>query len=150
IHVGALLVAALVLPLRVSELAGPPSSEHPILWLLAVLMLSIGAPFAVLSATAPLEQAWYARVFREEGGPEPYVLYAASNLGSLIALLAYPAIFEPTTTLQGQRLGWSLGYLGFVILMGILAWRVSRAAFDAPRSEEHTSELQSRENLVCR
>jgi SAM-dependent methyltransferase len=132
IHAGALLVAALVLPLRVSELAGPPSSEHPILWLLAVLMLSIGAPFAVLSATAPLVQAWYARVFREEGGPEPYVLYAASNLGSLIALLAYPAIFEPTTTLQGQRLGWSLGYLGFVILMGILAWRVSRAAFDAP------------------
>lgn len=132
IHAGALLVAALVLPLRVSELAGPPSSDHPILWLLAVLAISIGAPFAVLSATAPLVQAWHARVFRAEGGPEPYVLYAASNLGSLIALLAYPVLIEPTTTLQGQRVGWSLGYLAFALLMGALAWRVSRSVPEAP------------------
>lgn len=132
IHAGALLVAALALPLRVSELAGPPSSEHPSLWLLAVLGLSIGAPFAVLSATAPLVQAWHARVFRAEGGPEPYVLYAASNLGSLIALLAYPIVVEPTTTLQGQRYGWSLGYLAFALLMGALAWRAARHAKDGP------------------
>ncbi|MFC3078066.1 spermidine synthase [Phenylobacterium terrae] len=132
IHAAALLVAALALPLRVSELAGPPSSEHPSLWLLAVLALSIGAPFAVLSATAPLVQAWHARVFRAQGGPEPYVLYAASNLGSLIALLAYPLIIEPTTTVQGQRYGWSLGYVAFALLMSALAFRAGRSAAEAP------------------
>eukprot|EP01041_Mallomonas_annulata_P025647 gene25646-46736_t len=54
VHCAALVMAAIALPLRVNELAGPPSSDHPNLWLLAVLTLSIGAPFAILSATAPL------------------------------------------------------------------------------------------------
>jgi SAM-dependent methyltransferase len=126
VHGAALLIAALVLPLRVSEWAGAPSSEHPNLWLLAVLTLSIGAPFAVLSATAPLVQAWYARTIGAAEGKEPYVLYAASNLGSLIALLAYPLAIEPTLSLLDQRYGWSLGYGAFVLVIGALALAVSR------------------------
>jgi hypothetical protein len=85
VHIAVLVLAAIALPLRVNALAGPPSSEHPNLWLLAVLGLSIGAPFAVLSATAPLVQAWHARTTGAAEGKEPYVLYAASNLGSLLA-----------------------------------------------------------------
>src|SRR6478672_1237497 len=77
VHGAAMLAAAVALPLRVNEIIGPPSSNHPALWLLAVLAVSIGAPFAVLSATAPLVQAWHARVFGEGEGKEPYVLYAA-------------------------------------------------------------------------
>ncbi|MFZ5721803.1 MAG: spermidine synthase [Pseudomonadota bacterium] len=125
-HVAALIVAAVALPLRVNGLAGPPSSDHPNLWLLAVLTLSIGAPFAVLSATAPLVQAWHARTVGVIEGKEPYVLYAASNLGSLIALLAYPLIVEPAFPLMGQRLGWSAGYGLFVLVIGTLAFAVSR------------------------
>ncbi len=127
VHCAALAIAALVLPLRVHELAGPPSSEHPNLWLLSVLTLSIGAPFAVLSATAPLVQAWHARTIGATEGKEPYVLYAASNLGSLIALLAYPLIVEPAFTLVGQRYGWSGGYGLFVLLIASLGFAVSRA-----------------------
>lgn len=126
-HVAALVVAAIALPLRVSELVGPPSSDYPNLWLLAVLAVSIGAPFAVLSATAPLVQAWHARTIGATEGKEPYVLYAASNLGSLIALLAYPIVVEPLTSLVGQRYGWSGGYALFVLLIGSLAIAVSRA-----------------------
>jgi len=125
-HVIALIVAAVALPLRVNGLAGPPSSEHPNLWLLAVLGLSIGAPFAVLSATAPLVQAWHARTIGATEGKEPYVLYAASNLGSLIALLAYPLLVEPLTSLAGQRYGWSGAYGLFVLIIGSLAIAVSR------------------------
>ncbi len=130
VHVAVLALAALVLPLSVTGLLGEPSSTQPNLWLVGVLTLSIGAPFAVLSATAPLVQAWHARVFHAETGKEPYVLYAASNLGSLISLLAYPVLIEPLTTLHDQRLGWSLGYGAFVLIIGYLALRIARSSGD--------------------
>lgn len=123
VHGAVLLVAALTLPLRIPAIVGEPSSDRPILWLLAALALSVGAPFAALSATAPLVQAWYARTV----GREPYSLYAASNLGSLVALLAYPLLVEPLLTLQAQRWGWSLLYLAFGLLMIGLGRRAGRA-----------------------
>src|SRR5471032_3167010 len=127
VHGAALLLATVALPLRINELIGPPSSNHPTIWLLGVLAVSIGAPFAVLSATAPLVQAWHARTFGEGEGKEPYVLYAASNLGSLLALLAYPLIVEPGLTLHAQRFGWSGGYAAFILLIAGLAIAVIRA-----------------------
>ncbi|MDO8295975.1 MAG: fused MFS/spermidine synthase [Caulobacter sp.] len=129
VHIAALVIAGLTLfPLSISTLAGEPSSNHPALWLLAVLTLSIGLPFAILSATAPLVQAWHARVFRGEGAGEPYSLYAASNLGSLLALLAYPVVMEPLQTLQAQRWTWSGGYWAFVLILAALAMLVWKRA----------------------
>lgn len=130
VHIVALGLAGLTLPLRISGLLGEPSSTTPTLWLLGVLALSIGLPFAILSATAPLVQAWYAKT-RGQDGTEPYALYAASNLGSLLALLAYPILMEPLMTLQAQRWTWSGGYLAFVLILASLAllvWRSSAAA----------------------
>ncbi len=148
VHLGVLAVSALVLPLRISGVAGPPSSDMPALWLLAVLVLSIGAPFAALSATAPLVQAWHARVFRGERG-EPYVLYAASNLGSLVALLAYPVLIEPLATLQGQRFGWSAGYLLFGLVMVWLAMTALRRDQPLPQTVEAPREKTGwRERLI--
>jgi SAM-dependent methyltransferase len=126
VHLGVLLVAASLLPLRISGLFGDPTSTAPVLWLLAVLAVSIGAPFAALSATAPLVQAWHAKVHGRGGGPEPWALYAASNLGSLLALLAYPLIVEPTLALQAQRWGWSGAYGLFILLMAVLAFNIRR------------------------
>ena len=129
VHIAALVVSGLTLfPLSISSLMGEPSSNHPALWLVGVLALSIGLPFAVLSATAPLVQAWHARVIGGEGGKEPYSLYAASNLGSLLALLAYPIALEPLMTLLGQRWLWSGGFWAFVLILAALAllvWRRS-------------------------
>ncbi len=126
VHIAALALAVLALPLRVTTLLGPASNDHPALWLLGVLAISIGAPFAVLSATAPLVQAWFARVYRGEGAPQPYPLYAASNLGSLLALLAYPTLVEPFSTLAHQRMGWSALYICFAILLSVVALRAAR------------------------
>ena len=93
VHGGVMIAAALVLPLHVSDMLGAPNANAPVTWLLSVLTLSIGLPFAALSATAPLVQSWYARVRAgKPDGADPYVLYAASNLGSLLALLAYPIL----------------------------------------------------------
>ena len=102
-HLVALVLAAIVLPLRITTLMGEPRPDLPALWLVGALALSIGLPFAILSATAPLIQAWRARAVND--GKEPYALYAASNLGSLIALLAYPILIEPVLTLGVQRYG---------------------------------------------
>ncbi|MBB5745605.1 fused MFS/spermidine synthase [Brevundimonas variabilis] len=127
VHLGLLLAAAFFLPLTISGLFGDPDPNAPIGWLLATLALSVGAPFAVLSATAPLLQAWYARVRAGHAdGENPYVLYAASNLGSFLALLAYPLLIEPLMSLSGQRVGWSAGYgvfVALVILLAALVWR---------------------------
>ncbi|CAN5395500.1 fused MFS/spermidine synthase [soil metagenome] len=127
VHLALLLVAALFLPLKINGLLGDPNPSAPIGWLLATLALSVGAPFGVLSATAPLLQAWYARVrVGHADGQNPYVLYAASNLGSFLALLAYPIVIEPLMSLSGQRAGWSGGYAAFmlmVVALAIVIWR---------------------------
>ena len=136
VHLGVLLLAAaLALPLRVTGFFGDPPPGAPALWLVAVLAVSIGAPFAALSATAPLVQAWHARAVRHEGARAPWGLYAASNLGSLIALVAYPVLIEPNVTLRTQTLGWSVGYGAFVAVAAILGtavWRSVGSGQDAP------------------
>ena len=140
IHLGLLSAAALFLPLQITGVLGEPASSAPNVWLLATLALSVGAPFSILSATAPLLQAWYARVRADHAdGQNPYVLYAASNLGSFLALLAYPALLEPLMSLSVQRTSWTGGYGLFVILVMALAaliWRrrVQNAPEPAPLS----------------
>jgi len=115
IHGVALIAAFFVLPVQVTDLVGPPSSDHPAIWLLGVLTLSVGAPFAIASATAPLLQAWYARTGRADAH-DPYYLYAASNLGSFGGLLAYPILIEPLLGAQAQSAAWSGAY-GVVALL---------------------------------
>src|SRR5690606_24813989 len=121
-HLALLAAAAVFLPLSITETLGDPDPAAPIGWLLGALLLSVGAPFAILSATAPLLQAWYARarVGRPDGA-NPYVLYAASNLGSFLALLAYPVLIEPLASLSGQRIGWTVGYGVFAAMIVVLA-----------------------------
>lgn len=109
VHVAVLAAAWFVLPVHVSDALGAPSSEHPALWLVGVLTLSVGAPFAAASATAPLLQSWYARTGRADAN-DPYYLYAASNLGSFIGLLAYPVLIEPFFGARAQSIGWTAGY----------------------------------------
>jgi len=127
VHLALLALAALFLPLKINGLLGDPDPTAPIGWLLATLVLSVGAPFAVLSATAPLLQAWFARVRAGHAdGKNPYVLYAASNLGSFLALLAYPVVIEPLMTLSGQRAAWTGGYALFMLLvvgLAALTWK---------------------------
>lgn len=129
VHLTLLTAAALFLPLSITQALGDPDSSAPVGWLLGALALSVGAPFAVLSATAPLLQAWYARARAgRPDGANPYVLYAASNLGSFLALLAYPVVIEPLASLSGQRLGWTAGYAVFVVMLAGLAFIMPRAA----------------------
>jgi protein-L-isoaspartate O-methyltransferase len=90
----------------------PTDSESPTAAVLAVLAMAVGAPYLALATTAPLLQAWYARL-----GRDPYPLYAASNLGSFAGLLSYPFLVEPALALNAQRGMWIVGFGGVALLV---------------------------------
>jgi len=118
VHVLLLVCVALVLPLGIAAGFERPPESGVTAWLVALFVLSIGLPFVVLAATAPLLQNW----FIATGHPQaknPYVLYAASNLGSFAALLAYPFLIEPFFALRTQSAMWAYGFamLAFGICM---------------------------------
>ena len=129
IHAALLVAAGLIaLPMSISGLFGTPDPAHPILWLAGTFMVSIAPPFAVISATAPLIQSWYAKTGRPDAD-DPYHLYAASNAGSLLGLAAYPLLMEPLATLSQQSGLWASGYALLACLLiacGVLAFRSNR------------------------
>ncbi|HUB80149.1 MAG TPA: fused MFS/spermidine synthase [Bryobacteraceae bacterium] len=118
---GVLLVASLaVLPVYPSQHFKPTTPTDPTWGILAVLGLTVGLPYFLLSSTGPLLQAWYAR---EHKGALPYRLYSLSNAGSMFALLSYPVLFEPRLTTHEQAGTWSIAYAVFALLCGFMAFR---------------------------
>jgi hypothetical protein len=117
VHLGLALVALLALPIGLPEGWREPPPGEPYFWQLGIFTVAVGLPFVAVAANAPLLQAWFAR----SGHPharDPYFLYAASNLGSLLALLGYPFVLEPAlglTTLSGY---WTLLYGLLVVALG--------------------------------
>lgn len=122
VQCGLALLPALigVLPLALPRGWTPPSTTNPIPWVLAALAAAVGAPFFVLSASGPMMQRWFA-VSGHDRSNDPYFLYAASNAGSLIGLLAYPLLLAPLLHLRSQSRLWSAGYIGFAGLTMVLA-----------------------------
>ncbi len=116
IHTVVILVSFLALPVALPENTAPPTDSNPTLWLLWTLFPAIGLPFFVVSTTAPLVQKWFANMGHHTSH-DPYYLYAASNTGSLIALLSYPFLLEPTIGLANQKVYWSIGYLMLCLLI---------------------------------
>jgi hypothetical protein len=117
LHLALLAACMVVLPLALPGGWTPPESGNVIPWLVGVLSVSLGPPFLVLSATAPLLQRWIASI--EPPVKNPYVLYAASNAGSFLGLLAFPLLLEPAFTLGEQSRLWTAGYV--VALVAIAA-----------------------------
>lgn len=118
VHLLLVAAAGLTLPLAVAKGWGDPPDTFAALWLLGLFTVSIGLPFFALSANNPLLQAWFARSGHPDG-VDPYFFYAASNIGSFLALLSYPALLEPTLTLRSQTLLWTVGFwLLFALIAG--------------------------------
>ena len=115
-----LALTFLSLPITVAAGWEPSNQGMPVWWLAALLTVSLGAPFFMLSSGAPLLQRW----FSESGHPaaaNPYFLYAASNLGSMVALLSYPFLLEPRLRLAQQSQLWTATYVVLVVLIGLCA-----------------------------
>ena len=109
LHMGVLALALLVLPIAVPAGFTPPVQGSPVPGLLGLLAVTVGLPFFVVAASAPLLQRWLAGV-DHPAAADPYFLYAASNLGSILGLLAYPLALEPSMRLAEQGWVWSAGY----------------------------------------
>lgn len=116
-HLLLLFLPLINLPLNIQAEADP---HAPLLQIISILLIHVALPFFILSTTAVVAQYWHARSFLGEHF-EPYPLYAASNAGSLIALLGYTFLAEPLTGLKSQSLIWSWGYVLYMLLV-ILVW----------------------------
>src|SRR5882757_6599175 len=99
VHLVLLVIALLTLPLSIANGWGEPPTSGYAFWLLGLFTVSIGLPFFALAANNPLLQAWFVRT-GHPNGPDPYFLYASSNIGSFLALLSYPVLLEPMFTLR--------------------------------------------------
>jgi hypothetical protein len=116
VHLVVLIAAFLTLPLSISAGWNEPPSTGYAFWLLGLFAVSIGLPFFALAANNPMLQAWFVRTGHPDG-PDPYFLYASSNIGSFLALLSYPFALEPMFTLHTQNRIWAAGYGLLIVLI---------------------------------
>ena len=131
IHVAILLATLLALPILPSEAWKPTGAEEPTMHLLMLLGASVGAPYLLLSSTSPLLHDWFGRLSPRRS---PYQLFAVSNAGSLLALLAYPFVVEPLVGVDGQAAAWAWGYGVFVAGMAWIAWTAT-VSVEAPQPD---------------
>jgi hypothetical protein len=128
VHTTLLLVSLALLPIIPSEALKPVDGSDPTVRILGLLALTIGLPYLMLSTTGPLVQAWFARRY---AGRQVYRLYALSNVASMGALIAYPPLIEPLSSVRVQSWAWSAGYAAFAVLAALAAWAAVRGPSSA-------------------
>ncbi len=131
-HLPLLLIVAVSLPFALPGGGGAVGEANPALKLLKALLLMVGPSFFAVSAGAPVLQRWFAST-SDPDAKDPYFLYSASNLGSMVALLAYPLLVEPQLRLKDQALLWAGGYGLLFLCMSVCALIVLRSP--APTAE---------------
>jgi len=124
VHIALLAVSLALLPIVVRESFKPGGEEDAALSILWLLAATIGLPYFLLSATGPLLQRWIAHRYPEK---TVYRLFALSNLGSLLGLLAFPFLIEPFAPSATQARAWSAAYAVFALACAITAWQAQRA-----------------------
>jgi hypothetical protein len=127
IHLAVSALAFLSLPIAIPAGWQAPPLQDPYVWQLGLFAVAIGLPFVAVSANAPLLQAWFARTGHKDSA-DPYFLYAASNVGSLLALLGYPFLFEPALGLKALAVWWTAGFVVLVVAIGACFLVVRKAA----------------------
>jgi hypothetical protein len=123
VHLFLAAATLLALPIAPSPAWKPMDGQAPALHILGLLLVSIGAPYFILSSTSPLLQSWFSRT---RPGVSPYRLYSLSNFGSLLAILMYPFLVEPAFSLSRQVTIWSWSYAAFVLMCALLSLEVLR------------------------
>lgn len=126
LHLPLMAAGLLTLPFATRVAVGAEGEQMPVLRLLGQLALMVGLTFFVVSAGAPLIQRWFADT-GDKHAHDPYFLYSASNLGSMVALIAYPVLIEPRLRLSQQAALWAGGYVALIVMMAVCAFALSRS-----------------------
>jgi len=124
VHIVLLAASLLFLPIIAREAFKPAGEEDAALSILWLLAVTIGLPYFLLSSTGPLLQRWIAHRYPEK---TVYRLFALSNFGSLLGLLAFPFLIEPFAPSVTQAHAWSAAYAVFVLACATTAWQAQRA-----------------------
>ena len=125
IHLVLLGSVFVLLPVRLEAGSAADAAREPVSALLWLLAAGLGLPFFAVAATAPLLQRWFSHT-RHADAKDPYFLYSASNLGSMLALVAYPVAIEPLLGVAQQTRVWAYGYALLAALIAVCAlamWR---------------------------
>lgn len=136
LHIALLGMSVLFLPITPKPSWKPVSPGDPTLQILLLLLVNVGMPYFLLSATGPLLQRWF---HLSQPGASPYRLYALSNAGSFLALLSYPFAVEPYLKLGGQVAMWSVTYGAFLLVCAWCAMRIHSVPAPAPAAPEETA-----------
>ncbi len=120
-----LLLPIVLLPVAVPAGWHPPVDASPAVWTLVALTVMVGAPFFMLSTAGPTLQRWFSATTHPRAA-DPYFLYAAGNVGSLLALIGYPLLLEPALSLTDQSRLWAGLYVLFVVSCAGCAWLLRR------------------------
>lgn len=139
VHGSLLLISCLLLPIYPSAAWKPSEAGDPTLRILLLLAATIGLPYFLLSSTSPLLQVWYVR---RTGNQVPYRLFALSNFGSMLALLSFPFVIEPTLASRMQAYTWSGLFVLFAALCAYAAWK-SQQSIATPAAELLAEETQA-------
>lgn len=135
LHLGVMMMALFFLPVTIPAGWSPPAGHNPTPWLLALFAAGVGLPFFVVATSSPLLQRWFS-LSGHPSSSDPYFLYAAGNLGSILGVVAYPALAEPLLRVRDQAHLWTAAYGVLVAVTGIcalLVWR-SRLSLSSSRS----------------
>ncbi len=123
-------------PITPSMIGRWGSGANPNLAIIRFLLAAVGIPFLILSTTSPLLQHWSSKVFPEHS---PYRFYALSNAGSLLGLLFYPFVIEPTLRLRTQAWVWTCGYGIYALFYAFCAWKIHGLAPQTARDRAETA-----------
>jgi hypothetical protein len=127
-HLAVAAAALLTLPIALPVSWAQASADNLYWQLIAILGVGVGLPFFALAANAPLLQAWFVRSGHAHQSADVYSLYAASNAGSLAALLAYPVLIEPLVPLGYQGRAWAIGFVLLGLMLAACGWLMLSAS----------------------
>ncbi|HVO09668.1 MAG TPA: fused MFS/spermidine synthase [Vicinamibacteria bacterium] len=138
LHLGLLALALLLVAWRAARWPSPVTpgddlrpqpADPPVATVFGLLASAMGVPFVALTAGSPLLSAWLARL---RPPASSWRLFAWSNAGSLLALVAYPLWIEPRASLRAQGWGWSAAFAAYALAAGGSAVLAARAPAWSP------------------
>jgi hypothetical protein len=148
LHMFILLTPFYFFPLVVNRDLIRGDLDNPIPQLLMLLVTSVGVPFFVVSTSAPLLQKWFSST-THPAAKDPYFLYAASNVGSMLALISYPTVVEPLLRLQNQTMTWMVGCGLLVLLIAGCATLMWLSPTAKPETEPTSEREKERETALA-